>query len=102
MGLSLQGKHEDAEKYLTAALGEAIKGFGIDDPFTAAARMQLAEHYAYRHLYELAVPLYDEVKHCSNSWPCQARHCCPPHVCHVWSFSVHLVLPAFIMMGITI
>ena len=46
MGLCLQGRYEDAEKYLTAALGEAIKGFGIDDHFTAVARMQLAEHYA--------------------------------------------------------
>ena len=56
--LSLQGKFEDAEWYLTAALGEASKGFGIDDPDTAIARMQLAEHYKYRHQYELAVPLY--------------------------------------------
>lgn len=57
----LQRKLEDAEKYMTAALSEAVKGFGMDDPHTAAARQNLAEQYRVMRKYDLALPLYNEV-----------------------------------------
>ncbi len=59
--MHLQHKLEDAEKYMTAALSEAVKGFGTDDPHTAAARQNLAEQYRLMHKYDLALPLYNEV-----------------------------------------
>ena len=46
---------------MTAALSEAIKGFGTDDPHTAAARQNLAEQYRVMQKYDLALPLYNEV-----------------------------------------
>ena len=57
-----QHKLEDAEKYMSAALSEAIKGFGNDDPHVAAARQNLAEQYRVMHKYDLALPLYDKVR----------------------------------------
>ena len=67
--LCLQHKLEDAEKYMSAALSEAIKGFGSDDPHVAAARQNLAEQYRVMHKYDMALPLYNEVtrSHTSNS-----------------------------------
>ena len=59
--LCLQRKLKDAEQYMSAALSEAIKGFGSDDPHTAEARQNLADHYSVMHKYDLAVPLYEEV-----------------------------------------
>ncbi|CAK0783823.1 hypothetical protein CVIRNUC_007023 [Coccomyxa viridis] len=53
-------KLEDAEKYMSAALSEAIKGFGDDDPHVAAARQNLAEQYRVMHKYNLALPLYNQ------------------------------------------
>ena len=47
---------------MTAALSEAIKGFGADDPHTAAARQNLAEQYRVMRKYDLALPLYNEVR----------------------------------------
>ena len=47
----LQQKLEEAERYMTAALSEAIKGFGADDPHTAAARQNLAEQYRVMRKY---------------------------------------------------
>ena len=58
----LQHKLEDAEKYMSAALSEAIKGFGDDDPHVAAARQNLAEQYRVMHKYNLALPLYNKVR----------------------------------------
>ena len=58
----LQHKLEDAEKYMSAALSEAIKGFGDDDPHVAAARQNLAEQYRVMHKYNSALPLYNRVR----------------------------------------
>ena len=57
----MQRKLEDAEKYMTAALAEAIKGFGDDDPHVAAARQNLAEQYRVMQKYDMALPLYNQV-----------------------------------------
>jgi len=46
---------------MSAALSEAIKGFGSDDPHVAAARQNLAEQYRVMHKYDMALPLYNEV-----------------------------------------
>ena len=63
--LCLQQKHEDAEKYMSLALSEAIKGSGSGHPHTAEARqnflLNLADHYGVMHKYDLAIPLYIEV-----------------------------------------
>ncbi|CAL5222635.1 g5030 [Coccomyxa viridis] len=58
--LAKEHKLEDAEKFMSAALSEAVKGFGMDDPHTAAARQNLAEQYRVMHKYDLALPLYNE------------------------------------------
>ena len=47
---------------MSAALSEAIKGFGDDDPHVAAARQNLAEQYRVMHKYNLALPLYNKVR----------------------------------------
>ena len=60
---------------MSAALSEAIKGFGSDDPHVAAARQNLAEQYRVMHKYDMALPLYNEVihSHASSLWRgCQA------------------------------
>jgi hypothetical protein len=46
---------------MTAALAEAIKGFGDDDPHVAAARQNLAEQYRVMQKYDMALPLYNQV-----------------------------------------
>lgn len=56
----LQRKLEDAEKYMSAALSEAIKGFGSEDPHVAAACQNLAEQYRVMQKYDLALPLYNQ------------------------------------------
>lgn len=58
---SVQQKLKDAEKHMSVALTEAIKGYGADDPHTAEARQNLADRYWEMHKYDLAVPLYEEV-----------------------------------------
>ena len=69
-----QQKLEDAEKYMTAALSEAVKGFGMDDPHTAAAHQNLAEQYRVMGKYDLALPLYNEVTcACISMFPKRLR-----------------------------
>ena len=55
--------------YMSAALSEAIKGFGADEPHTAAARQNLAEQYRVMRKYDLALPLYNEVRSGCTPYP---------------------------------
>ena len=66
-----QGKLEDAETYMSAALSEAIKGFGTDDPNTAGARQNLAEQYLLAKKYDLALPLYNEASLAAHPFLCR-------------------------------
>ena len=59
---------------MSAALSEAIKGFGDDDPHVAAARQNLAEQYRVMHKYNLALPLYNQV--CST----RCHHLSPAYI----------------------
>ena len=59
---------------MSAALSEAIKGFGDGDPHVAAARQNLAEQYRVMHKYNLALPLYNQV--CSTC----CHHLSPSHI----------------------
>ena len=66
-----QGKLEHAEKYMSVALSEAVKGCGTDDPITAGARQNLAEQYILAKKYDLTLPLYNEASLAAQRFLCR-------------------------------
>ena len=55
---AIQGKLEDAERWLRVAMQEAVEGFGDDTPHVAAAMNNLAECLRLQGRFSEAEPMY--------------------------------------------